>query len=48
MPVLVPSAASIVMVYAVRLGSVLLLTIWGSSSLAAREGKMGAQRRPEV
>lgn len=48
MPVLTPSIASIVIVYAVRFGSAFCETICGSSSRAAKEGVMGAQTYPEV
>lgn len=37
---------SIVMVYAVPLGSVLLVTIWGRERWVAISGVMGAQIRP--
>ena len=48
MPVVVPSAASTVMVYAVRIGSVLTDTINGKANSSRRSPKSGAQSTPEV
>lgn len=44
--VMVGSLESMVTVYAVRFGSVLLVTIWGRSRRVARSGRIGAQMRP--